>query len=82
METNQEKRGIVKRTREFISKHIGEIVLGTIGIIGGVSMITTTSKTNKTITDMNKRQQEEHEKKMELYEKAKYSDNTSVNINL
>lgn len=82
METKQEKRGIFKRARDFVSDHIAEIVLGTIGVISAGSMIVTTNRTNKTINDMNKREQEEHEKKMELYEKAKYSDNTSVNINL
>lgn len=82
METNQEKRGIVKKACNFLGKHIGEIVVGSVGLIAGACMLKSTKNTIETQNDITNIQKEEHEKRMELYEKAKYSDNTSVNINL
>lgn len=82
MEGNQEKRGIVKRTCNFIANHVGEIVISTVGIIAGCCMIKTTKDTNQKQSKIVDMELKEHEERMQLYEKAKYSDNTQVNINI
>lgn len=82
MEESQEKRGIVKKTCDFVVNHVGEFVIATVGVMAGICMSKTTKNTIARQNQITNMQKEEHEARMQLYEKAKYSDNTNVNINL
>lgn len=76
------QKGIVKKTCNFIKKHFTEVVLGTVGLISGVCMISQTKKNNEQKDYISEMMTEEHEEKMKLYERAKDSNQTNVNINL
>lgn len=77
---NQE--GIIKKVGNFVKKHFSEVVLGTVGLISGICMINSTKRNNERQDYVAGMMAEEHERKMKLYEKAKDSKETNVNINL